>query len=275
MTSRTSCFRIIAPFCHIRSRGTYRNAAVTELICYFDYLRDGRNSRERRAGELLAEMMARIIKASLLDGEFSDVERTTLTPMFKQGGQTVPLASLSSGNAYLIHHMISMLSKMYAVHVLRGTDPSEIGQTPGLLLIDEAENHLHPRWQKRFFKTIHDVFPNLQIIATTHSPFILASAPNAGSMFRYDREKDASVVTERSDSYANKPVDEILISGAFDGTQPFSEEMTNLLAERKRAIEAGDATERRRVEGILKARNPDYFSYFDIDERLHALVGAR
>jgi predicted ATP-binding protein involved in virulence len=258
-------------------QGTLRNAAVTELICYFDYLRDSREPREKAAGEVLAEKIAKIIKASLLDdGEFSHVARSTFTPMIKQSGQLVPLANLSSGNAYLIQHMISMLAKMYAVNVLRNEAPEKLCTTPGLLLIDEAENHLHPRWQKRFLRNIREVFPNLQIIATTHSPFILASAPGARVFVcRYDRDKECCVVSEESDSYASKPVDEILISEAFDGTQPFSEEMTKLIEGRKSAIERGDTAERRHIEDALKAKNPDYFSYFDIDEHLAALGGAR
>jgi hypothetical protein len=46
-------------------------------------------------------------------------------------------------------------------------------------------------------------------------------------------------------------------------------------ARRKRAVEAGDVAERRRLEKILKEKNPDYFSYLDVEERLKAIGGAR
>jgi predicted ATP-binding protein involved in virulence len=246
---------------------------VTELICHFDYLRDSRDPRERQTGEILFEMTRKIIQASLLDGELTHVARATFTPMVKQSGQVVPLANLSSGNAYSIQRMISLLGKMYAVHVLRESDPSELCKTPGLLLIDEAENHLHPRWQKRFIRGILDVFPNLQIIATTHSPFLLASVPGA-RVFVCRYNGSTCTVSEESDSYANKPVEEILLSSAFDETQPWSEEISALLVARKRAINEGDEEKRRRVEGLLKERNPEYFAYLDVEERLAALRGA-
>jgi predicted ATP-binding protein involved in virulence len=255
-------------------QGVHRNAAVTELICHFDYLRSSDDPREKRAGELLFETTKKIIKASLLDGELSHVARTTFTPMVIQSGQTVPLANLSSGNAYLIQRMISLLGKMYAVHVLRGTEPDELCKTPGLLLIDEAENHLHPRWQKRLVRDILSVFPNLQIIATTHSPFIVSSVPGA-RVFVCRFNGKTCVVSEESDSYASKPVDEVLLSPAFDETQPFNEEISKLIAERKRAFEAGDEQERTRIEALLKEKNPDYFSYLDVEERLKAIGGAR
>ncbi|WP_437997407.1 AAA family ATPase [Sorangium sp. So ce185] len=255
-------------------KGIQRNAAVTELICTFDYLRGSDDPRDRRDGEVLYETIRRIVELSVLDGELSHVDRRAFMPMVRQSGQLVPLSNLSSGNAYLIQHMIGLLGKMYAVHVLRETDASDLCKTPGLLLIDEAENHLHPRWQKRFLGDVLSIFPNLQIIATTHSPFIVGSVPGARVFVcRYDRERKTCVVDDATDLYANKPVEEILLSPAFDGTQPFGEEISRLLEERKAAFEAGDSVRRKEIEKQLKDKNPEYFSYIDIEERLQSLRG--
>jgi predicted ATP-binding protein involved in virulence len=46
-------------------------------------------------------------------------------------------------------------------------------QTPGIVLIDEIDLHLHPTWQRVVLENLRMVFPNLQFIATTHSPFIV------------------------------------------------------------------------------------------------------
>ncbi|MFS8064940.1 MAG: AAA family ATPase [Byssovorax sp.] len=255
-------------------RGTYSNQEVTNLICSFDYLRDAHVARDKRTGEVLFDVTKRIFELSLLNGHFDEVDRLMFTPMVFQSGQRVPLANVSGGNAYLIQHMISLLGKMFSFHVLRGTPPEEICNAPGLLLIDEAENCLHPRWQKRFLTNVQSIFPNLQIIATTHSPFILSSVPHA-RVFVCKFDGKSSVVTEETASYANKPVDEILVSDAFDGTQPFSQEMTDLIEARKRAVQQGDDATRRRMEAALQERNPEYFSYFNLDERLRAIGVSR
>ena len=221
---------------------------------------------------MLFGVMTQIFNLSLLNGHFDEVDRLAFTPMVFQSGQRVPLANVSGGNAYLIQHMISLLGKMFSLHVLRDTEPEEICNAPGLLLIDEAENCLHPRWQKRFLTNVQTIFPNLQIIATTHSPFILSSVPHARVFVcKLDEEKKCSVVTEETASYANKPMDEILVSGAFDGTQPFSQDMTDLIEGRKRAVQQGDDATRRRIEAQLQEKNPEYFSYFSLDERLRAI----
>ncbi|MDI1433861.1 AAA family ATPase [Polyangium sorediatum] len=252
--------------------GIQRNAEVTEFVCHFDYLRSSDDPREKAAGEFLYETMRDIFRVSLLDGEFSHVRRVDFTPMIRQSGQLVPLANLSSGNAYLVQHLISLLGKMYAVHVLCETPPEDLCKAPGLLLIDEAENHLHPRWQQRFLGDVRRIFPNLQIIATTHSPFIVASIPGAKVFVcRYERDRKTCVVEDQSRSYENKPIEEILLSPAFDGTQPFGPVIAQLLVERKQAFEQGDEARRKEIEAELKARNPDYFAYLDIEERLAAL----
>jgi predicted ATP-binding protein involved in virulence len=46
-------------------------------------------------------------------------------------------------------------------------------KTPGIVLIDEIDLHLHPIWQRVVLENLRTVFPNLQFIATTHSPFIV------------------------------------------------------------------------------------------------------
>jgi len=49
-------------------------------------------------------------------------------------------------------------------------------RSSGIVLIDEIDLHLHPRWQRAVVRDLQGAFPNLQFIATTHSPFIIQSA---------------------------------------------------------------------------------------------------
>lgn len=56
--------------------------------------------------------------------------------------------------------------------------PRAIEDTPGIVLIDEIDLHLHPNWQRRIVKDLKNTFKNIQFIATTHSPFIVQSLTN-------------------------------------------------------------------------------------------------
>lgn len=48
-----------------------------------------------------------------------------------------------------------------------------------LLLLDEVDIHLHPAWQRKVLPLVQGMFPNAQIIATTHSPFVVTSVADA------------------------------------------------------------------------------------------------
>ena len=48
-------------------------------------------------------------------------------------------------------------------------------QTPGIVLIDEVDMHLHPKWQQTVLTDLTSAFPNIQFIVTTHSPQVLST----------------------------------------------------------------------------------------------------
>lgn len=251
--------------------GVHQNRDITNLICYFDYLRNSESPKEKAAGDFLYATLKKIFKISLNNAELAYVQRSTFTPIIKQGEMEITLDKLSSGNMYLIQRLVSMLSKMYSIHVLNETPIETMLETEGLLLIDEAENHLHPKWQKTFLHNILDIFPNLQIILTTHSPFIVASHPNT-RLYVCESKGDYAIIKDETAEYSNKPIDEILISPLFSTTYPFNQEITELLQKRKIAIQNGDKEEENRIEKALKELNPQYFGYLDIDTMLAELA---
>ncbi|TAE02981.1 MAG: hypothetical protein EAZ97_02050 [Bacteroidetes bacterium] len=245
--------------------GIQPNIQVIELITFFDYLKSSENRKEQKEGEFLMEKVKKIIQLSLFEGEFLYVERKSLTPLVKVGNKELSLEKLSSGNLYLIQRLMALLGQMYAVYQINSSNIEKMCDFQGVLLIDEAENHLHPKWQKTFLKSILNIFPNLQIIATTHSPFIVASVENAKVFVCESRNNQVEII-DRSAEYSSKPVDEILVSEIF-GTQPFSFEITDLLEKRKKAIRQGNQTERQILEDRLSKLNPEYFSYFGLEKK--------
>ncbi len=52
-------------------------------------------------------------------------------------------------------------------------------KTPGVVLIDEVDQHLHPLWQKNILRCLMQIFPKVQFVVTTHSPSIISSAINS------------------------------------------------------------------------------------------------
>lgn len=87
----------------------------------------------------------------------------------EQGAQ--PFANLSDGQRSMLAMVGDMAQKAAKLNPQFGDKVLE--ETPGVVLIDELDLHLHPRWQRRIIEDLRRTFPKIQFIATTHSPFLI------------------------------------------------------------------------------------------------------
>ena len=58
-------------------------------------------------------------------------------------------------------------------------DWQPIEERSAVLLLDEVDAHLHPRWQRTILPSLNRALPEVQVFATSHSPFVIASCPGA------------------------------------------------------------------------------------------------
>lgn len=248
--------------------GLHANQDVTRLIVYFDYMRSSDDPKEAELGESMYELTKKIFDISINNGHFVKVQRGNLKPVVSILGTELTLEKLSSGNLYLLQRLLSLLGKAYAIYSLSkvNVDYKGITDIPGLLIIDEAENHLHPKWQKTFLKDIISIFPNLQIIVTTHSPFIVSSIDDA-RIYVCESHKSGAKIIDATSIYSNKPIDEILATKLFN-TSAFGSKITELLAKRKLAIQNNEKALEDELERQLLELNPQYFSFFNLEKLL-------
>lgn len=239
--------------------GRKSHVDLVNFICHIDYLRTSEMPKEKELGGLMYAKLKEIIGLCLENGTFKYVRRADLTPIVEQNGVELSLEKLSSGNIFLIEHILLLMCKMYSVSILNKLAPNSIFNLSGLLLIDEIESHLHPKWQKKILGIIRHLFPNLQIILTTHSPFIVASIDGA-RIYTCVPQVGYSEVCDETEKYGHMPVEEVLMSEVF-GVHPFNEEITELIKRRKQLIEAGDKAGAQQIADKLYNINPEYFSY--------------
>jgi len=91
-----------------------------------------------------------------------------------EGQERQPFNNLSDGYRNMIAMVGDIAWKAVQLNPHLGTKaPAE---TPGIVLIDELDLHLHPTWQRRIIEDLRRTFPKIQFICTTHSPFIIQSA---------------------------------------------------------------------------------------------------
>ena len=73
-------------------------------------------------------------------------------------------------------------------------DPAELS---GIVIIDELDLHLHPKWQKRLSGLLSKIFPRVQFIASTHSPIPLLGAPEHSVFLKVNRDAENGITVER------------------------------------------------------------------------------
>ena len=97
-----------------------------------------------------------------------------LSLLVDKGGKTLDLRQLSDGERSMIALVLD-LARRLALANPKLADPTSEGRA--IVLIDEIDLHLHPRWQREVVHKLTRTFPNCQFIATTHSPQIIGEVP--------------------------------------------------------------------------------------------------
>jgi|GluameStandDraft_1065615.scaffolds.fasta_scaffold13462_2 predicted ATP-binding protein involved in virulence len=91
---------------------------------------------------------------------------------YVKNGNAESISSLSAGYQSIVWMAFDVA---YRMALLNPHLRENIRETPGIVLIDEPDAHLHPEWQWLLTKALRTVFPNIQLIIASHSPIILAS----------------------------------------------------------------------------------------------------
>ena len=123
------------------------------------------------------------------------------------------VTTLSSGYAAILDIVADLIIRMEK-QINRSFDFN----IPGVVLIDEIETHLHLELQKNIMKLLTTIFPNIQFIVSSHSPFILNCLDN---VVIYDLEKNMFV----KDGLSNVPYSGI-VEGYFKADE-LSNELRN------------------------------------------------
>ena len=106
--------------------------------------------------------------------------------MKKADGTVIPFASLSDGYRNVIKIILDIATRMCILNpYLQG---EALEKTPGVVIIDEIDLSLHPTWQKRIVRILKSLFPKVQFICATHSPFIIQSLQQ-DELITLDREE--------------------------------------------------------------------------------------
>jgi AAA domain, putative AbiEii toxin, Type IV TA system/AAA domain len=106
----------------------------------------------------------------------------------RRRGLDLDLRELSDGYQAILVIVLDLLIRS-AFLPLTG-DPTRPATT---IVVDEVDLHLHPRWQRRVVRQLTRLFPEAQIVLTTHSPAVVQGAIDDGHAVLILREKTGTV----------------------------------------------------------------------------------
>ncbi|MDE7224451.1 MAG: ATP-binding protein [Acetatifactor sp.] len=121
--------------------------------------------------ENLEQLLKRIFADESVELAFD--EDTFRFHILQQGKEPFDFNTLSSGYQAVLDIVLDVMMRM-----VNQTQRSFDFTLPGIVLIDEIETHLHLELQKSIMPLLITIFPNIQFVVTTHSPFILNSLEN-------------------------------------------------------------------------------------------------
>ncbi len=112
----------------------------------------------------------------------------------------------------------------------------KIEDLSGIVIIDEFDLHLHPKWQKRFVELLTDTFPKIQFIVSTHSVIPILGAPSNSIFLNVDRTVKDGIIIKRLDINVKTLLPNSLLTSPlfdfFDITQKeYNAETDNLRTE--------------------------------------------
>jgi predicted ATP-binding protein involved in virulence len=97
----------------------------------------------------------------------------------KKNGVLLHVSQLSDGEKRVLILLIDISRRL--INLAKINKVTNYLEGKGIVLIDEIEQHLHPKWQRTLLPTLSKLFPNLQFVVTTHSPQVLSYVPNGCS----------------------------------------------------------------------------------------------
>ena len=166
----------------------YRGAVTVE--------RTERENNPNYLGDRAVASISRAVTTFLGGFENLRVQEEPLRLLVDKDGVSLDLTQLSDGERSFLAMICDLGRRLTLANPLLA-NPLD---GAGVVLIDELELHLHPKWQREVTEKLRKTFPNIQFIATTHSPFVI-QALRPGELINLDPEQFSE--------YADKSIEDI------------------------------------------------------------------
>ena len=139
-------------------------------------------------------------KLSKIDVEFDQIEKKSKVKYFEVDDYN---NVYENGNEFLdlatgYRNIIAMIGDML-IQLSMNKPINDYKNLSGIVLIDEIDLHLHPKYQKLFVQKLTELFPKIQFFVSTHSPIPLLGAPKNSVIINVSRTREEGIKAELLD----------------------------------------------------------------------------
>ena len=208
---------------------------AADVLSQLDYsaLKDNLKSKARLKSmkEVLTAILPFIDAATDID--ILDPEDPAGALRFRTRDGSVPLDGLSLGHRTITAWIVDLAWKLVRRYPESATPLDE----PAVVLIDEIDLHLHPRWQRTIMQQLSEHFTNVQFVATTHSPLMITSMSDVNvAVLRQTEAGDHVVIENDPEVVEGWRFDQILVS-LFGLQTARSQRVESLMKARERLLD--------------------------------------
>lgn len=132
-----------------------------------------RDEKSRAIRQLLDDIICNLVPGGFDGFDDLDVHHVLRLRRSDPSLPPVPFSAVSQGMSSIFNWIGVLAKRLYEVYELDTEIPPH--HRHAIVLIDEIETHLHPDWQRRLVALAKEFFPNVQVIASTHSALVASS----------------------------------------------------------------------------------------------------
>lgn len=227
---------------------TYLNARVSDS----DDLRDRFQKQFDTIVEVLKKILPDIqdIKVPKLKS-FDESARVE----FQTPYSWVLIQDLGIGHRTMIAWVVDLARRLFERYPNSADPLSE----PAVVLVDEIDLHLHPKWQRDIIQFLSERFTNTQFIVTAHSPLIVQAASDVNARIALlEKEGDHVIIRQDFPSIRSWQIDQVLLSELVGLPSTFSPKTEKLLNERMKILTKGrlSKSDHQRIKELEKEIGP-------------------
>lgn len=208
---------------------------AADVLSRLDYSALKRNEESKALLDRMKQALSNILPFIEAPSDIAIVD-----PQTRRGGLRfrtpygdVPLHGLSLGHRTVTAWIIDLAWRLVK-HYPESTNPLA---EPAVVLVDEIDLHLHPRWQRMIMKQFSDHFANVQFVATTHSPLMVTSLDNVNVAVLKQSELGSHVAIDSDPDVVEQWRSDQVLVNLFGLETARSLRVEDLMREREKLLE--------------------------------------